>query len=83
MPAWRYTVDVSHVFHDDDKSFEEKRDEIVATLRRSTWVKAHGNGTLGPLIDVLAETQDTEEFDEHWDQVYDMADIQRAWIQTR
>jgi hypothetical protein len=82
MTHWKYTVDVSDSFHNDALFFEEKRDAIVKTLRQSEWVADMHNMVLDEIIDSLEESSTTTEFDDFWNQLYDEADFDRAWIQT-
>ena len=60
------------------------RDAIVGRLRASTWIKKCGSdgGPLDQLVRDLAEVVDTVEFDEVWNEIYDYADSDRAWIDT-
>lgn len=85
MPVWRYTVDLSEVFHDERLTFEQRRDEIVRIIRESEWFaeKVHDqHETLPLLVADLADASDIGLFDEVWNDVYDWADIDRAWIKT-
>jgi hypothetical protein len=81
MPRWRYTIDVSHIFHDDGVDFEPKRDAVVKILRQSKWFRDYGDD-LEYTLEHLSDSEDVEEFDMYWDDLYDLADVHRAWIQT-
>lgn len=80
-PVWEYTINLADVFHNDDMTFEQRRDAIVSRIRNSGWPST-GSYTLRQLVDELAEAQDTDEFDGPWDLIYDEADADRVWIQT-
>ncbi len=87
QPIWAHRIDVSHVFHNEDMTFEQRRDAIVRILRASPWLREDtGNlmhlWTLQELVDELAETRDGDEFDGPWDALYDEADYDRVWIRT-
>lgn len=83
MPHWEYTVDVSGVFHNDELSLTSKRDQIVATIRRNRWLKrSEYADELTGVLDELATVETVADFDELWSQVYDIADVDRAWIKT-
>lgn len=83
MAVWKYTVDLSGVFHDKSKTFEERRDGVVRILYASRWVKAKDEfDDLFLAIEELSETYGTEEFNLVWDAIYDIADYDRAWIKT-
>ena len=83
MPHWEYTVDVSDVFHNDELDLTSKRDQIVATIRRNRWLKrSEYADELTGILDELATVETVADFDELWSQVYDIADVDRAWIKT-
>lgn len=81
---WRYTVNLKSVFHNNDMTFEEKRDAIVRTLRKSSWLasKDEAVDNLAMLVDELADTADPDDFDAVWNAIYDEADGDRVWIAT-
>lgn len=82
-PIWDYTIDLSSVFHSDDMSFEQKRDAIVRILRASRWIKDLDEfDNAVQAVNELANAEDTEEFDSWFDELYDCADVDRAWIKT-
>lgn len=81
MATWLITIDLKDVFHNDDMSFVEKRDEIVSRIRNSPWFQ-ESDVTLGSVIADLAETENVEDFDFVWNYVYDIADADRVWLAT-
>jgi hypothetical protein len=80
MPTWRTTIDLADVFHDEDRSFPQRRDEIVSRIHASGW--AHDNTDVAALLDELADAQTEEEFNDAWDLIYDEADFDRVWLAT-
>ncbi len=83
MPHWEYTIDLGDVFHNDALSYKKKRDAIVDRLRASRWLREAGPGsTIVLLVDQLALAGSVERFDRIWNNVYDEANIDRAWIET-
>jgi len=83
-PIWAHTIDFSSVFHNDDLTFTEKRDQIVAILRRSAWFTAEDEWSeLHEIVENIADSEDADEFDNWWDELYDRADYDRVWIKTR
>lgn len=87
MGKWVLTVDVTDVFHDEEKPYEERRDAIVGRLRESAWLdlrdpEGFERENLENLFDELSETADVDEFDSVWDAIYDEADYDRVWIAT-
>jgi hypothetical protein len=83
MPRWTYTIMLGDVWRDENLTFEKRRDVITDRLRSSTWVTHAGpDSDLAVLVEDLAETPDVEEFDALWNELYDYADTDRAWIDT-
>jgi hypothetical protein len=84
MPAWDYRIDLRPVFRSEELTFEQRRDAIVDRLRTSSWVRDRedAGADLSTLVDELAEAADTDAFDRLWDDLYDEADADRAWIAT-
>jgi hypothetical protein len=84
-PIWAHTIDVSHVFHNDELTFEQKRSEIVAVIKRSRWYEEQDAATFDGLVDLVdnLETDDADSFDYWWNEIYDIADYDRVWIKTQ
>lgn len=86
-PIWAHTVDVSRVFHNEDLTFAQRRDGIVAALRGSSWYRQADpddcDGVRELVDDHLAYAETGDEFDGPWDELYDLADVDRVWIKTR
>jgi hypothetical protein len=83
MPQWTYTINLGDVFHDERRSFEEKRDIIVDRLASSRWLRESGPGSsIAALVEQLRTVRTVERFDRLWAKVYDQADWDRAWIDT-
>lgn len=82
-PVWDRRVSLADVFHNEDMTFEARRDAIVARIRASAWFKSYGSGDeLHLFVEELADAADGDEFDGPWDCIYDIADIDRVWIAT-
>lgn len=83
---WKHRVDVSDVFHDEDLTFEDRRDIIVARFRESEAIQdlTDDNGPeLALLVDELAEVDTFSYFDMVWHAIYDLADNRKwLWIST-
>jgi hypothetical protein len=79
---WELTIDVSDVFHDD--VFLVARDGVVQKIRESGWLSWYEEyDELPQLVEELSETENGDEFDCVWDNIYDIADFDRVWIITR
>jgi hypothetical protein len=79
LPRWDRTIQLGDVFHNEDMTFEQRRDAIVARVRESGW---RIDGVLEDLLEELSDAEDSEEFGEQWDEIYDLADEDRVWIET-
>jgi hypothetical protein len=79
-PIWDRTINFAEVFHNEEMSFEERRDVIVRILNASKWSAI--NEEIDNLIYEIANSQDVDEFDQYWDWLYDEADTDRVWIKT-
>jgi len=77
-PIWDLTVNLADVFHNDELSFEQRRDAIVQRLYGSGW----NSDVVYTLVADLGAAEDAGEFDEIWDEIYDHADFDRVWITT-
>lgn len=80
MTVWRKTINLSAVwdqYRNGSEDFVKLRYETARVLRAAHWRE------ITYLIDELAETQDVDEFDNVLSYIYDEADIQRVWIETR
>jgi hypothetical protein len=80
MPRWSYELNVSDVFHNDALTLTEKRDKIVARIRRASWSALTG---VEDVVDELADVETVRDFDDAWSTFYDVADHHRVWVVTR
>jgi hypothetical protein len=80
MPTWAKTINLKHVFHNEEMTFTERRDAIVRAIRGSGWPDA--NFDVADLLFALARTENVESFDEVWQWIYDEADTERVWLAT-
>jgi hypothetical protein len=80
LPAWAHQIDVSDIFHNEALTFEQRRDRIVARLQASAWCR--NSEAVQELTDELADSENGDEFDGPWDDLYDEADYDRVWIKT-
>lgn len=86
-PVWAHQLDLSGVFHDDALTFEQRRDAIVAIIKASRWYRRADRNQLDGVVDIvddhLAYAETADEFDDRWDELYDLAGYERVWIKTR
>lgn len=84
-PIWAGRLNVGDLFHNDDLTFIEKRDAIVARIKATRWYKdadPHQWEGLHDVVENLATEESPDDFDYWWDQLYDIADVDRIWIET-
>jgi hypothetical protein len=79
-PIWDRRIHLADVWRDEERSFQERRDEVVRRLRASGWVEK--NEEVAELVEELAEVDTLAYFDDVWDGLYDLADTDRVWIST-
>lgn len=83
MANWQHKLDVSNVFHNDDLTLIEKRDQIVARLKAGPWVPTDEDDLyeFEMLVEELAEVDDEQYFNQVWASIYDWADTDhRLWV---
>jgi len=85
-PAWEHTLRIQDVFHADELTLAERRDEIVRRIRRGKFWDAEDDELVG-IVDELAELdlhdndgQAEDEFNAVWDLFYDWADAHHVWV---
>jgi len=88
IQPWLRKVNVSAAFRDDDSmTFEQRRDHVVAKLRKllpeTPDVTDDETMIFRDLVDGLSCVDEEDEFDEWWSDIYDWADRNRVWIETR
>jgi hypothetical protein len=84
LPSWEHRLNLADVFHNDDLTFEQKRDAIVRRIRATAWFKSYDEyDDLPQFVEELADTKGGHEFNGPWSCIYDIADVDRVWIATR
>jgi len=82
-PSWAHKINLRDVFHNDDLTFEQKRDAIVARIRATTWFKQYDEfDDLPQFVEELADAEDKYAFNDVLGEIYDIADADRVWIAT-
>lgn len=81
--GWRCKLRIADLWTNDDLSFTEKRDGIVARIRRLPMYDPEGGDQeeLWWIIDELCDAGNADEFDSVWDAFYDWADTERVWVE--
>ncbi|MCA1840159.1 MAG: hypothetical protein ABR585_12805 [Gemmatimonadaceae bacterium] len=80
MPVWFETISFKDIWHDDSKSFLERRDAIVVRFKQSKWYETSNEVTW--LVEDLLLAKTPNEFNYYMMFVYDEADVDRVWIET-
>jgi len=81
MNRWIHTLFLGDVFHDESRTFEQRRDEIVRRIKASRWYD-EDDWRAEQIVEDLAETVDADDFDGPWSDFYDWADASRVWVET-
>lgn len=80
--AWDHNLALGDVFHNEEMTFGQRRDAIVARIRKARWYD-EDDMTLWQAVDGLANAEDIEEFDGWWSEFYDWCDAgKRVWVET-
>lgn len=83
MPHWNKTVNLADVWKNEDLTFEEQVEKIVERIKNSGWRKfTPYPHTFDELIENLEKSETKEAFNDVWEEVYDLADVDRVWIET-
>jgi hypothetical protein len=83
MPQWFETIKLGDVFHNDDLDLQEKTEEIVTRLKAASWRSFSADpGEFDRLVDELSKAGTLQEFNFTWEELYDLADLDRIWIET-
>lgn len=83
LPVWDRKLRLADVWRNESMSFEERRDTIVARIRASEWFKEYDeHDELPEAVAELAEAPHANDFDDVWGWIYDIADVDRVWIET-
>lgn len=78
---WKMTISLRDVFHNEEMTFRQRRDAIVARLFKSPWLE-DADDDLQSAVEELADSTCPADFDIVWAAIYDMADHDRVWIET-
>jgi hypothetical protein len=82
-PVWDRKLKLGPIFHDESLTFAELRDTVVRKLRASTWFKSYDEyDDLPQFTEELGDTEDRASFNDVLDEIYDIADADRVWIET-
>ena len=81
MVMWLYEVDLHEEWNDYKRvGFEEFRDRVVEKLQDSYWY--HDSEYLAASVSALQLTETSEEFEDEFELIWDLADEERCWIAT-
>lgn len=84
MPNWKRTIDLKDTFHNDDLTIPQKAKVIVERIKASGWVEDTAYpDTLRDHLAELEEALNATEFGWAWGTIYDVADEDRVWLETR
>jgi hypothetical protein len=81
LPVWDRKIDLKGILHNDELTFEQRRDEVARRLRASGWLE-NRDDRLTWYVSELAGAVDATNFDLWFSGIYDIADEERVWIAT-
>jgi hypothetical protein len=81
MAGWRITIDLKDIWKATEIPFFERRDEIIRRIKASEWY-SDDYAALNDTLYLLSDSNDNEDFNFYWSQLYDLADWDRVWIAT-
>lgn len=84
MPQWIIAVSVKDFWRDDSKSISEKAALFAGRIRSTRWrdITPYPD-YFDQLVDDVEAAEDVDEFDARYDELCDLADEDRVWIETR
>lgn len=90
-PVWDSRLRIKHLLTDDgsDESAHEVGQQIAATLRASSWMKADqrqaedrlGDSEVQLVAEEFEDIKDLDHFNAVLDTLYDLADADRVWVE--
>ena len=81
-PVWESRVNIGGILHNEDLTFEAKRDRFVAAIKGSKWFSENASEDLAETIEEMEDTDTVEYFDQVLSVVYDLADYDRIWLNS-
>lgn len=86
MPHWNRTIDLKNErgrYDTGDLDFAGYRDAVVEKIEKSGWLDdTPYPDTLRDHLGALKQAVSVEAYDIAFDQIYDVADDDRVWIET-
>ena len=83
MPTWFETIKLGDVFHNEDLDLAEKVEEITTRLKQASWRAFSADpAEFDRLVEELSKAGSLQEFNFTWEELYDLADLDRVWIET-
>jgi len=82
MVEWKYKLDLLNILkqYEKGKSFEEVKKEATEVLEKFRNEYFSDDEILIEVIERLKNAEDTNEFDDALDELYDWADENRVWL---
>lgn len=86
MPVnrWNREVNLIGAYHNDSLTLNERAKAVAERIRKSGWVEdTPYPDTFRDLLAEFEKVETTAEWDNVFSEVYDLADEDRVWIETR
>lgn len=87
MARWDYTLHLKDIFHNEDMTFEQRRDAIVRRIRLGKFFpdpiqSPYEYDDFDEIVCLLQEASTEHIFNYEWDSFYDWCDDNRVWVET-
>lgn len=86
MPKWNHTLHLADFWHDDSLSLSEKTAHFVTRVKSSRWFEDLDEAyILQEILDFMvdsAQDGETDEWNAHLSDLYDVFNRERIWVAT-
>lgn len=79
---WDHKLQLGDVFHNEDMTFEQRRDEIVRRIKAAKFYDEDDHLLVDIVESLECSGSDMGEFDYFWNEFYDYCDDRRIWVET-
>lgn len=75
---WKHTIRIGDIWKNPEMTFEERKTALVTRIRSTPWCK--NDADVAAVVRRLATNRTVKGFDAAWNDLYDLADADRVWI---
>ena len=81
QPAWERKIHLRGIWDSEELTFMEKRDQIAAIFKASSWLNVTEDASLADFVEELGDAVDEEHFGHVMAEIVQIADHDRTWIE--